>query len=82
MGSTSGHEITCPIIVVLDGPTSYYSWSQNMIIFLKGRQLWRYVIGDIPKPVPRPITNSNGSNGDSVVDTVIPVDDFEAHLEE
>uniref|UniRef100_A0A2N9HMG6 Retrotransposon Copia-like N-terminal domain-containing protein n=1 Tax=Fagus sylvatica TaxID=28930 RepID=A0A2N9HMG6_FAGSY len=62
MGSTSGHEITCPIIVVLDGPTSYYSWSQNMIIFLKGRQLWRYVIGDIPKPVPRPITNSNGSN--------------------
>ena len=82
MGFTSGHEITRPIIVVLDGPTSYNSWSQNMIVFLKSHQLWRYVTADIPKPVPRPITNSNGSNGDSVADTVIPVDDFEAHIEE
>jgi hypothetical protein len=37
MGSTSGHEITHPITVILDGPTSYHSWSQNMIVFLKGR---------------------------------------------
>ena len=82
MCSTSGHEITNPITVVLDGPTSYHSWSQNMIVFLKGRRRWRYVIGDIPKPIPRPVTDSDGSDGDSVVDAVIPVDDFEACLDE
>ena len=53
-----------------------------MIVFLKGRRLWQYVTGDIPKPVPRPVTNSDGSNGDSVADVVIPIDDFEACLEE
>ena len=53
-----------------------------MTVFLKGRQLWRYVTGDILKLVPRPITDSDGSNGDSVADAVIPVDDFDACFEE
>ena len=53
-----------------------------MTVFLKGCQLWHYVIGDIPKPVPRPVTDSDGSDSDSVADAVIPVDDFEAHLKQ
>ena len=76
MGSTSGHEITHPITVILDGPTSYYAWSQNMIVFLKGRRLWHYVTGDIPKPVPRSDTDSGSSDGDSVAAAIIQVDDF------
>jgi hypothetical protein len=82
MGSTSGHEITHPITVILDGPTSYHAWSQNMTVFLKGRRLWRYVTGDIPKPVPGPVTDSDSSDGDSVAEAVVQVDDFEARLEE
>jgi hypothetical protein len=82
MGSTSGHEITHPITVILDGPTSYHAWSQNMIVFLKGRRLWCYVTGDIPKPVPGLVTDSNSSDGDFVAEAVIQVDDFEARLEE
>ena len=78
MNSTSGHEITHPITVVLDGPTSYHSWSQNMIVFLKGRRLWRYVTGDIPKPMPGLVTNFDNSDGDSVVEAVVQ----EACLEE
>jgi hypothetical protein len=34
-----------------------------MIVFLKGRQLWRYVTGDIPKPVPGFVTDSDSSDG-------------------
>uniref|UniRef100_A0A2N9INP4 Uncharacterized protein n=1 Tax=Fagus sylvatica TaxID=28930 RepID=A0A2N9INP4_FAGSY len=82
MGSTSGHEITHPITVILDGPTSYHAWSQNMTVFLKGRRLWRYVTGDIPKPVSGPVTDSDSSDGDSVAEAVIQVDDFEARLED
>uniref|UniRef100_A0A2N9FDX8 Retrotransposon Copia-like N-terminal domain-containing protein n=1 Tax=Fagus sylvatica TaxID=28930 RepID=A0A2N9FDX8_FAGSY len=82
MGSTSGHEITHPITVILDGPASYHAWSQNLIVFLKGRRLCRYVTGDIPKPVPGSITNSDSSDGDSIADVVVQVDDFEARLEE
>uniref|UniRef100_A0A2N9GQ28 Reverse transcriptase Ty1/copia-type domain-containing protein n=1 Tax=Fagus sylvatica TaxID=28930 RepID=A0A2N9GQ28_FAGSY len=82
MGSTSGHEITHPITVILDGPTSYHAWSQNMTVFLKGRRLWRYVTGDIPKPVPGPVTDFDSSDGDSVAKAVVQVDDFEARLEE
>ena len=52
-----------------------------MIVFLKGRRQWRYVTGDIPKLVPRPVTDSDGSDGDSGADAVILVDDFEARLE-
>uniref|UniRef100_A0A2N9H2U3 Haem-binding uptake Tiki superfamily ChaN domain-containing protein n=1 Tax=Fagus sylvatica TaxID=28930 RepID=A0A2N9H2U3_FAGSY len=81
MGSTSGYDITHLITVVLERPTSYHSWSHNMIVFLKGRKLWRYVIGAIPKPVPKPpITNSSDSDDDSPSDIVIPVDDFEEQL--
>jgi hypothetical protein len=71
MGSISGHEITHPITIILDGPTSYHAWSQNMIVFLKGRRLWRYVTGDIPKLVPRLVTDSNSFDSDSVADVVI-----------
>ena len=53
-----------------------------MIVFLKGCRLWRYVIGDIPKPVPGLFTDSDSSDGDSVADAVVQVDNFEAHLEE
>jgi hypothetical protein len=82
MGSTSGHKITHPITVIRDGHTSYYAWSQNMIIFLKGRRLWRYVTGDIPKPMPGLVTDSDNFDGDSVAKVVVQVDDFEARLEE
>uniref|UniRef100_A0A2N9HJ51 Reverse transcriptase Ty1/copia-type domain-containing protein n=1 Tax=Fagus sylvatica TaxID=28930 RepID=A0A2N9HJ51_FAGSY len=73
IGSTSGHEITHPIIIILDGPTSYHAWSQNMIVFLKGRRLWRYVTGDIPKLVHGLLTDSDSSDGDSVAEAVIQV---------
>jgi hypothetical protein len=53
-----------------------------MIVFLKGRRLWRYVTSDIPKPVPGLVTDSDSSDSDSVAETVVQVDDFEAHLEE
>ena len=82
MGSTSGHEITYTITVILDGPASYHAWSQNMIVFLKEHRLWRYVTGDIPKPVSGLVTDSDSSDGDSIVDAVVQVDDFEACLEE
>jgi len=39
-----------PINTILDG-TPYVPWSQEMSSFLKGRRLWRYVTGDISKPV-------------------------------
>uniref|UniRef100_A0A2N9H768 Retrotransposon gag domain-containing protein n=1 Tax=Fagus sylvatica TaxID=28930 RepID=A0A2N9H768_FAGSY len=42
------------------------------------RRLWRYVTGDIPKPVPGSVTDSDSSDGDSVADVVVQVDDFEA----
>jgi hypothetical protein len=76
MGSTSGYDVTHPITVLLDGSTSYHSWSQNMIVFLKGRILWYYVTGAIPKPIPKPLAKGLTS------DTVLPVDDFEVRLEE
>jgi hypothetical protein len=78
MGSTSSHEITHPITVILDGPTSYHVWFQNMIVFLKGRRLWRYVTDDIPKPVPGLVTDFDSSDGDSVAKAVVQ----EARLEE
>ena len=82
MGSTLGHEITYTITVILDGPASYHAWSQNMTVFLKGCRLWRYVTGDIPKPVPRSDTDSGSSDGDSIADAIIQVNDFEACFEE
>ena len=32
-------DIIHPITIILDGPTSYHAWSQNMTVFLKGRKL-------------------------------------------
>jgi hypothetical protein len=52
-----------------------------MIVFLKGRRLWRYVTGDIPKPVPGLVTDSDSSDSDSIANVVVQVDDFEARLE-
>ena len=48
-----------------------HSWSQKMIVFLKWRRLWRYVTGDIPKPVSELVTDSDSSNGDSVANVVV-----------
>ena len=39
---------------MLDGPTNYHAWSQNITVFFKGCKLWRYVTGSISKPVPNP----------------------------
>ena len=44
----------CSIIIMLDGPTNYHAWSQNITIFPKGCKLWRYVTVSISKPVPNP----------------------------
>jgi hypothetical protein len=43
------NEVLAHIHVKLDG-TNYTVWSQSMRSFLKGRKLWLYVTGDIPKP--------------------------------
>jgi hypothetical protein len=48
-----------------------------MIVFLKGQKLWRYVIGSIPKPVPKPPAKATASNITPLVDG-----DFEVRLEE
>ena len=58
---------------MLDGPTSYHAWSQNMIVFLKGRKLWRYVTGSIPKPVPNPKSKATAA---------VTTNDYEERLEE
>ena len=63
---------------MLDGPTSYHAWSQNMTVFLKGRKLWRYVTGSIPKPVPNP----KSTYVEDASKTAITVDDYEERLEE
>ena len=54
MAQQNERDIVCPITIMLDGPTSYHAWSQNMIFFLKGRKLWRYMASLIPKLVPKP----------------------------
>jgi hypothetical protein len=43
------NKVLAHIHVTLDG-TNYTVWSQSMRSFLKGRKLWLYVTGDIPKP--------------------------------
>ena len=74
-------DIIHPITIILDGSTSYYAWSQNMTIFLKGHKLWGYVTSSIPKSVPTPkskaTTNSNASKT-----TTVTLDDYEARLKE
>ena len=63
---------------MLDGPSSYYAWSQNMTVFFKGRKLWRYVIGSIPKPVPKPRSKSTVAK--DVPKTAVTADDYEERL--
>ena len=51
-----------------------------MIFFLKGRKLWRYVTGSIPKPVPN--FKSKATATEDASNTIVTVDDYEEHLEE
>ena len=60
MAQQNERDIIRSIIIMLDGLTSYHALSQNMIVFLKGRKLWRYVTGSIPKPVPNPKSKVTG----------------------
>ena len=73
-------DIIRPITIMLDGPTSYYAWSQNMNVFLKGRKLWRYVTGSIPKPVPNPKSKATAAEESSK--TAVTTNDYEERLEE
>ncbi|KAL5804741.1 hypothetical protein ACOSQ3_031541 [Xanthoceras sorbifolium] len=80
MAQQNERYIIRPITIVLDGPTSYHAWSQNMTVFLKGCKLWRYVTGSIPKPVPSP--NSSAIVAADASKTAVTVDDYEERLEE
>ena len=51
-----------------------------MIVFIKGRKLWRYVTGSIPKPIPKPQSKATATADASK--TTITTDDYEEHLEE
>ena len=65
---------------MLDGPTSYHAWPKNMTVFLKGRKLWRYVIGSNPKPLPNPKSEATVVEESSKI--VVTTDDYEECLEE
>ena len=65
---------------MLDGPTSYHAWFQNMTVFLKDRKLWRYMTSSIPKPVPNP--KSKATTTEESSKTAVTTDDYEEHLEE
>ena len=65
---------------MLDVLTSYHAWSQNMIVFLKGHKLWRYVTSSIPKSVTKP--TSKATAVEDACKTVITMDDYEERLEE
>ena len=68
-----------PITIMLDGPTSYHAWSQNMTVFLKGHKLWRDVTGSIPKPVPNPKSKATAAEESS--NTAVTTNDYEERLE-
>uniref|UniRef100_A0A2N9EJW8 Integrase catalytic domain-containing protein n=1 Tax=Fagus sylvatica TaxID=28930 RepID=A0A2N9EJW8_FAGSY len=53
-----------------------------LIRLFQGADFGVMLLVDIPKPVPRSDTNSDSSDGDSVAEAVVQVDDFEARLEE
>ena len=80
MAQENERDIICPITVIPDGPTTYHAWSQNMIIFLKGHKVWRYVTGSIPNPGPNP--KSKATTGADASKTTVTEDDYEACLEE
>ena len=80
MTQQNERNIIRPIIIMLDGPTNYHAWSQNITVFLKGHKLWRYVIGSIPKPVPN--LKSKAIAAEDASKTVVTMDDYEERLEE
>ena len=80
MAQQNEQDIIRPITIMLDGPISYHAWSQNMTVFLKGRKLWRYVTGSIPKPVPNPKSKATAVEESSK--TAVTTDDYEERLEE
>ena len=80
MAQQNERDIICPITIMLDGPTSYHAWSQNITIFLKGRKLWRYVTGSILKPVSNP--KSKATTAEESSKTTATTDDYEERLEE
>ena len=79
MAQQNERDIICPITIMLDGPTSYHAWSQNMTVFLKGRKLWRYVTGSIPKSVPNP--KSKATAVEEFSKTVVTTNDYEERQE-
>ena len=80
MTQQNERDIIRPITIMLDGPTSYHAWSQNMTVFLKGPKLQRYVIGSIPKPVPNPKSKATTAKESSKI--AVTTDDYEERLEE
>ena len=50
-----------------------------MTVFLKGRKLWRYVTGSIPKLVPNPKFKATATEESSK--TVVTTNDYEECLE-
>ena len=80
MAQQNKRDIIRPITIMLDGPISYHAWSQNITVFLKGRKLWRYVTGSIPKPVPN--LKSKATTAKESSKTAVATDDYEECLEE
>ena len=64
---------------MLDGPTSYHAWSQNMNVFLKSCELCIYVTGSIPKLGPNPKSKATAEDSSK---TVVTRDDYEKCLKE
>ena len=79
MAQQNEQDIIRPITIMLDEPTSYHVWSQNMTVFFKGHKLWRYVTDSIPKPVPNPKSKATAAKESSK--TVVTTDDYEDRLE-
>ena len=79
MAQQNERDIIRPITIMLNGPTSYHAWSQNMTVFLKGHKLWRYVTSSIPKPVPIPKSATTAKESSK---TAVTTDDYEERLEE
>ena len=80
MAQQNERDIIRSMTIMLDGSTSYHAWSQNMVVFLKGHKLWRYVTGSIPKPVPNP--KSKAITAEESSKTAVTTDDYEERLEE
>ena len=51
-----------------------------MIVFIKGRKLWRYVTGSIPKPVPNPKSKAIAAEEFSKI--AVTSNDYEERLKE